>query len=84
MMVNPVLALVANGRLTEIDLKTLKDQELFPYNYDKGKIMVLPAEPPLVRCSASGAKKREGGQLEVKPRYQEEPPITSRLWSTPS
>lgn len=41
------------------------------YNYDEGKILVLPAEQPLVRLSASDAKVREVVRLGVKPRYRE-------------
>lgn len=72
MAVDPMLALVAIGQLTEIDWKALEDQDWFPFNYDDGKILVLLAESLLVHCCASGAKVLEGGQPEVKPRYQED------------
>lgn len=39
------------------------DQELFPYNHDKSKIMVLPVEPSLVRCNTSSVEVREKGRL---------------------
>lgn len=51
-----VLALFTIERLTETYCKALQDQELFPHNTDESKIMVLPAKPPLIRRSASGAK----------------------------
>lgn len=69
MTVDLVLALVAIGRLTEFERDTLEDQEWFQCNYNERKIRVLPAEPPMVRRSASGVELREGGQSEVKLRY---------------
>lgn len=50
----------------------MKYQSWFPSIYDKGRIVVLPAEQPLVRRSANGAKVRESGRLEVRSSYREE------------
>lgn len=61
MAVDPVLGLVAIGRLTKTERDGLEDRERLPYNYDKGKIMVLPMEPPLVCRRASGTEVREYG-----------------------
>lgn len=58
MAVHPVLSLIAIGLLTEIDWKGLEKQDLFSYNYDKGKFVGMPAELLLVRRSASGTKVR--------------------------
>lgn len=70
--VDPVSTLFAVGRLEKIDWNDLEREERFPYNYDEGKIIVLPAEPPLVRCCASGAEVPEGGQPEVDQKYRED------------
>lgn len=72
MAINPVLALVVIGRLAETDWKASEDQKWFPYNYDESTIMELAPKLPLSCRSASGAKVREGEQLEAKPRYREE------------
>lgn len=50
----------------------MNDQVLFPYNYDEGRIIVLPGDPSLVSRSASGAEVREGGRPEAKPSFQED------------
>lgn len=49
----------------------MKDYLRFLYSYDDDKIMVLPVEPPVVRCSVSGARVREGERPEARPRYRE-------------
>lgn len=49
MAVDPVVALVANAPLMKIERRGKKARELFWYNYDEGKIMVLPVEQPLIR-----------------------------------
>lgn len=72
MAVEPSLALDAIARLTEYDWRVMKNQVWFPYNYNKGNIMILLAEPLLLRRSASGTKVREDGRPEVKSRYREE------------
>lgn len=69
MAVDPVLTLVAIARLVETNWRAMKYQEWFPYSYDAGKNMVLPAGPPLVRRSAGVAEVREGGRPEVRQRY---------------
>lgn len=69
---DPVLALVAIGRLTETDRNAMEDQKLFLYDYDVGKTMVSPAELPLVRRNGRGAKVREVRQLKVKSKLLEE------------
>lgn len=71
MAMNPVLALAALGRLTEIDWKAFEYQDLFLCNYDEGDVIVAPADPPLLRSITSGAEVREGVQSEVEPRYLE-------------
>lgn len=38
--VNRVLALVAIGRLIELNWKASENQEWFPYNYNKGMVTV--------------------------------------------
>lgn len=50
----------------------MANQEWFPYDYECGKIMVIPEEPPLVRRSAGGAEVRDGGRSEIRPKYREE------------
>lgn len=46
MVMDPVSGLVAIGRLTEIDLKAISDQDWFPCKYKDGKIKMLPEESP--------------------------------------
>lgn len=72
MVLDPVLALVAIGRLTETHWEAVEDHDWFSYNYEDGKIMLLPEEPPWVRRSVSGFEEREGGRLEIRPKYREE------------
>lgn len=69
MVGDPVLAVVVTARLIEIAWNALKSQKWILYNYKEGKTMVIRGELPLVRRSAGDTKVREGGQLEVKPRY---------------
>lgn len=69
--VDLVLVLVAAGRLTEIGWYALKDQEWFPYSFDKGRVMMLLSKPSLVRCSARDAEVRECKEREVKQKYRE-------------
>lgn len=69
MAVDPVLALVANGRWTEIDWNLLEDQELFTCSYNEGKIVILLVKPLLLHSSASGTKGRKGKQLKAEQRY---------------
>lgn len=59
-MVDPLLAFVAVGKVTIIDLGALEVEKLFPYRYAIRKIVVLPVKPLFVRYSASGAKVRKG------------------------
>lgn len=80
MAVDPILPFVATGRLVEIDLEAMADQDWLSYSYEDGRIMVLPEQLPLVRCSASGAKVHEGGRLEIRPKYREK--IAHRGMST--
>lgn len=56
----PLMTLAAIKRLTDIDLKALEDQKWLLCNYDNSEIKRMPAEAPLVRCSFSDAKVREG------------------------
>lgn len=72
MEVDPVLAFVAVGRVTEVDWDAFKDQDWFSYDYAKGKVVVLPAKLPMRRLSADGVEVREGGQPEAKPKYRQE------------
>lgn len=71
-VVDPVLALAAIGQLTEIDWEAMAYQDWFPYSNDDDKIILLPEELPLVRCSASSFEARESGRLEIRPKYREE------------
>lgn len=63
----------------------MKNQEWLLYTYDVGEIMVLPAKPSLVRHSARGDQVREGGRLEMRPRYREElaRPVMSMDYARP-
>lgn len=70
--VNPVLALVATGRLTETDWEAMVAHEWFSYNYKDSKITVLPEKPRLVRRNAAGSEVREVGRPEIRPRYRVE------------
>lgn len=54
----------------EVSWAALEDQEGFPNNYVKGKSVVLPVEPLLVRRKASGTKVLEGGHVEARPIYR--------------
>lgn len=70
-----VVALVAIGCLMKIDWNVLKDQEWFSYTYDKVKDVVLPAGPPLVRSTASGAAVRESAHAEFSRGNENSLPI---------
>lgn len=70
MAADPALALVAIWRLEDFEWGALEVQEWFPYKYVGEKITMLPKKLPLVRRSASCAKVREGGRLEVLLRYR--------------
>lgn len=72
MAMDPVSALVAIGRLAEINWKAVADQYCFTYNDEDGKTMVLPEDTPLVRHRTSGSKVGEGGHPEIRPKYREE------------
>lgn len=67
-----MLGSVALGGLIEMNRKILENQEKFPYSFDDAKAMVLPANHPLVRRSASVAKVCKGKQLKDKPIYCKE------------
>lgn len=56
----------------EIDWEAMAGHDWFRYNFKDDRIMVLPEEPSLIRCSASGVIMREGGRPEIRPKYQEE------------
>lgn len=64
-MLDPLLALVAIGQLTEINWGVIADHHWFPYNLEEGKIMVLPKRPQLIGRSASDVEVREGGRPEI-------------------
>lgn len=67
-----MLSLVAFAQLTEIDWRAKDDQVWIPSNHNNGRIVVLPAVPPMVLRSASGAEVRVGGRLEVRTKYRVE------------
>lgn len=81
MTLDPVLASVAIGWLTEVECDALEDQEWFPYNYDEGKIRVLLAAQSLISSSAGGFDVRKGGQPEVNPK---ELRIVCLSWDVPA
>lgn len=70
-----MLALGTIWRLTEIESNVVDYQERIPYRSDKRMITALPAEPPFVRRSASGADVREGEKHVIWSSYREEFPI---------
>lgn len=59
----------ALGLLAKTDWSAPIDQEWYPYNYAEENIVVSLAELHLVGRSASGTKVREGGSVEVMPKY---------------
>lgn len=67
MAMDPVSALFAIRRLTEIDWRALVVKEWFPNNYDEGKIMMLPLRPPLAYRNASGTEACKGALPKAKP-----------------
>lgn len=69
---DPVLALVVIGLLTEVDWDALGDQEWFPYKYAEGKTVVLLSKPPMMRSNSRGLEVREGVQPVVKLKYRAE------------
>lgn len=64
--------LVAIARLVDTGSRAIEDQKWFSYSYGEGNDMVLPVEPSLVRCSASGAEVQKGGGSEVRPKAGKE------------